>query len=122
VYLLDKPELVRRKVARATTDSDHGVAYDPERRPAVSNLLEILAACERADPAAVAERYSSYADLKEALTEAIVQTLAPIQRRYAELIADRGSLDEIRRQGARMARARAGRTVARAKRAIGLDG
>jgi tryptophanyl-tRNA synthetase len=120
IHLLEKPELVRRKVSRAMTDSVGVVTYDPTRKPGVSNLLEILAACERAEPEAVASRFTSYAQLKEALTEGIVETLAPIQRRYAELVADRSTLEEIRRQGARRVRDRARDTVDRAKHAIGL--
>jgi tryptophanyl-tRNA synthetase len=120
IYLLDRPDLVRRKVSRAVTDSGTAVRYEPRRAPAVANLLEILAACERTEPAVVSERYGSYAELEEALTEAIVQTLAPVQRRYAELVADRSMIDDIRQQGAQAARDRAGRTVSRAKRAIGL--
>jgi tryptophanyl-tRNA synthetase len=120
IHLLDKPELVRRKVSRAVTDAHAGVVYDPQRRPAVANLLEILAACQRDDPASVAARFDSYASLKEALAEAIVDTLAPVQRRYAQLSADRGYLDTVRRQGAARVRDHAARTVARAKHAIGL--
>jgi tryptophanyl-tRNA synthetase len=120
VYLLDKPEIVRRKLARAVTDGAGVLAYDPVRRPAVSNLLEILAACERAEPEAVARRYESYAQLKEALADALVATLAPIQRRYADLMADQSCLEGVRREGAEAARQRASRTVQRAKQAIGL--
>jgi tryptophanyl-tRNA synthetase len=121
IYLLDKPDLVRRKVMRAVTDGHGEVVYDRERRPAISNLVEILAACERADPAATAARFTSYVQLKEAVAEAIVDTLAPIQRRYAEFLNDRSYLDAVRRRGAERVRDRASRTVARAKRAIGLD-
>jgi len=120
IYLLDPPELVRRKVSRAVTDSDGAVVYNPARKPAVSNLVEVLAACERAEPAAVAARYDSYAQLKEALVDALVATLAPIQQAHAELVADGGYIDVIRRQGAQAARDRARATVARAKQAIGL--
>jgi len=120
IYLLDKPELVRRKVARAVTDGYGVVDYDPNRRPAVANLLEILAACHRDDPAITALRFSSYTHLKEALTEAIVETLAPVQRRHAEFVADSGYLAAIRRRGQERVRDRAARTVTRAKQAIGL--
>jgi tryptophanyl-tRNA synthetase len=120
IALLDKPDLVRRKVARAVTDGHGQVVYDPRHRPALANLLEILAACQRDDPAVAAERFATYAQLKEALAEAVVETLAPIQRRYAELVTDRGYLETVRRAGAERVRERAGRTVARAKRAIGL--
>jgi tryptophanyl-tRNA synthetase len=120
VYLLDKPALVRRKVARAVTDSDGMLAYDPRRQPAIANLLEILAACERSDPHVVAARYSSYGQLKEALADALIETLAPIQRGYARIVADRAALEQLRRQGAETARERANATLLRAKRAVGL--
>jgi tryptophanyl-tRNA synthetase len=120
IYLLDRPEMVRRKVFRAVTDTDGALVYDPRRKPAVANLLEILAACERDQPAAVAARFTSYAELKEALTAAIVDTLAPVQRRYAALVGDRRALQEIRQAGATQTRDRARSTVGRAKRAIGL--
>jgi len=120
IYLLDDPDTVRRKVMRAVTDAGGEVTYDPERKPGVSNLLEILAACERDEPDVVALRFDSYAQLKDALTQAIVDTLRPVQERYRGIVTERGLLDGIRRDGAERARDRAGRTVARAKAAIGL--
>jgi tryptophanyl-tRNA synthetase len=122
IYLLDKPDVVRRKVSRAVTDGGSEVTYDPYRKPGVSNLLEILAACERDQPDVAALRFTSYGELKEELTQSIVDTLTPIQRRYAELTADRGHLDRVRRNGAERARERAADTVRRAKEAIGLTG
>jgi tryptophanyl-tRNA synthetase len=120
IYLLDKPEAVRRKVARAVTDAGTEVTYDPYRKPGVSNLLEIIAACERDQPNVAALRFSSYAELKEAVVATIVDTLAPVHRHHAELVGERGYLDQVRRQGAERARERAAETVRRAKAAIGL--
>jgi tryptophanyl-tRNA synthetase len=120
IYLLDQPELVRRKVARAVTDGGGEVAYDPYRKPGVSNLLEILAACERGRPDVTALRFATYAELKEALTQTIVDVLRPIQDRYTELMADPRYLENVRRDGAERVRDRAAETVRRAKYAIGL--
>jgi len=120
IYLLDRPDVIRRKVARAVTDTGGEVRYDPHRKPGVSNLLEILAACDRDQPDAVALRFDTYAELKEALAQTIVETLHPIQQRYAELSAEKHYLDQVRADGAARARDRAARTVRRAKQAIGL--
>jgi tryptophanyl-tRNA synthetase len=120
IHLLDDADTVRRKVMRAVTDPGNEVAYDPERKPGLSNLLEILAACDRDEPDVVALRFDTYGQLKEALTETIVDMLRPIQERYAGIIAQRGLLEDIRRDGADRARDRAARTVERAKSAIGL--
>jgi tryptophanyl-tRNA synthetase len=122
IFLLDPPDVVRRKVTRAVTDTEHTIVYDPVRRPAVSNLVEILAACERADPTVTAARFSGYAELKEALADAIANTVAPVQHRYTELVADRPSLERLRREGAQRVRDRARQTVDRARRVIGLAG
>lgn len=121
IYLLDRPDLVRRKIARAVTDGGGDVAYDPHRKPGVSNLLEILAACERGRPDITALRLSTYAELKDALIATIVDTLRPLQDTYAELMAEPRYLDKVRRDGAERARDRASRTVRRAKYAIGLS-
>jgi tryptophanyl-tRNA synthetase len=120
IYLLDDPDVVRRKVSRAVTDSGAGVRYDPHRRPGASNLLEILAACERDQPDAVALRFSSYGELKDAVAEAVIETLSPLQERVRELESDRSYLNEVRRLGAGRVRDRAQQTLDRAKRAIGL--
>jgi tryptophanyl-tRNA synthetase len=120
IYLLDRPDVIRRKVARAVTDAGGEVRYDPYRKPGLSNLLEILAACERDQPDAVALRFETYAELKEALAQTIVETLQPIQQRYAELSLEKRHLAQVRADGAARARDRAARTVRRAKQAIGL--
>jgi tryptophanyl-tRNA synthetase len=120
IFLLDGPDVVRRKVNLAVTDTDSTVLYDPCRKPGVSNLLEILAACERDQPDIAALRFTTYAELKEAVTDTIVDTLRPIQHGYAQLMADRGYLADVRRDGAERARDRAATTLQRARAAIGL--
>lgn len=120
VYLLDPPDVVRRKVSRAVTDTGNEVVYDPYRKPGVSNLLEILAACERDQPDVTALRINTYAELKAAVAQAIVDTFGPMQERYRMLLKETDYLESVRRDGAAQARDRAARTVYRAKRAIGL--
>lgn len=120
IFLLDPPDVVARKVARAVTDPAPDVAYDPDRRPGAANLLEILAALRGGTPAELAVGLASYRELKEQVAEAVIETLRPLQARYAALTADRGHLAHVRRTGADRARERAAATVARAKEAIGI--
>jgi tryptophanyl-tRNA synthetase len=121
IYLADEPETIRRKVARAVTDAGSDVVYDPYRKPGVSNLLEILAACERDQPDIAALRFGSYAELKDAVAQSIVDILQPVRDAARDLRADPGYVDQVRREGAARARDRADDTVRRAKRAIGLQ-
>ncbi|MFB6774614.1 tryptophan--tRNA ligase [Streptomyces sp. NPDC056337] len=120
VYLLDEPDVVRKKVMRAVTDSGREVVYDREERPGLANLLEILAACTGDEPAELAEAYDSYGALKKDTAEAVVEELRPVQRRHQELCADPGYVEGVLREGAQKARGMARPTVDAAYRAIGL--
>jgi tryptophanyl-tRNA synthetase len=123
VFILDPPAVVRRKVARAVTDGEREVRYDPVAKPGVSNLLEILAACQAGfgqDPAELAAGFCSYGELKTAVADAVCETLRPIQQRQAELARDPGYLNRVLAEGAERARETAAATVHRAKRALGL--
>jgi tryptophanyl-tRNA synthetase len=120
VRLLDPPGVVRRKVARAITDSDRHVMFDLIKKPGVANLLTILAACTGTTPEDAAAGLDTYRDLKEAVAEAVVEVLTPLQRRYAEFSADPGAVEAMARDGAARARELAAPTLARAKQAMGL--
>ncbi|MEU5347927.1 MULTISPECIES: tryptophan--tRNA ligase [unclassified Streptomyces] len=120
VYLLDEPEVIRKKVMRAVTDSGRDVSYDREARPGVSNLLEILAACGSGNPEALAGVYESYGSLKKDTAEAVVELLRPVQQRHKELCADPAYVEGVLREGAAKAREMARPRVDAAYRAIGL--
>ncbi|MER5295344.1 tryptophan--tRNA ligase [Streptomyces pharetrae] len=120
VYLLDEPDVVRKKVMRAVTDSGRDVVYDREERPGVANLLEVLAACTGGNPEALSGVYESYGALKKDTAEAVVEVLRPVQQRHKELCADPGYVEGVLRDGADRARAMARPTVDAAYRAIGL--
>jgi tryptophanyl-tRNA synthetase len=120
IYLLDEPDTVVKKVRRAVTDSEAGVSYDPQERPGVANLLEILASCTGKEPAALAESYPGSGALKADTAQAVVELLRPLRSRHAELCADPGYVDGVLREGEAAARALARPTVDAAYRAIGL--
>ncbi|MBL1085573.1 tryptophan--tRNA ligase [Streptomyces actinomycinicus] len=120
VYLLDEPDVVRKKVLRAVTDSGRDVVYDREGRPGLTNLLEILAACTGGNPESLASVYDSYGSLKKDTAEAVVEVLRPVQARHRELCADPVYVEGVLRDGAEKARELARPRVDTAYRAIGL--
>ena len=120
LFLLDSPDVLRRKVMRAVTDAETEVRYDPVGKPGVANLLEILAACVADTPTTLAGLFDTYGELKAAVADSVVATVGAIQLRYAELARDPDYVRDVLREGAERARERAGRTVRRAKEAIGL--
>jgi tryptophanyl-tRNA synthetase len=117
VRLLDPPDVVRKKIARAVTDSDTGphAVRAAEAKPGVTNLLDILAACGGS-----AEGITTYGALKRAVTEAVVAELEPLQKRYAELAADPAYVSEVYTAGAARCREVTEPVLAAAQAAIGL--
>jgi tryptophanyl-tRNA synthetase len=120
IYLLDDPASIVKKFKRAVTDSDNEVEFDRERKPGVSNLLEILAAVTNESPASLATTYTQYGKLKQDTGEAVAEMLRPIQARYHELMSDPAELSKLLALGKERASKVAQATLARAHSAIGL--
>jgi tryptophanyl-tRNA synthetase len=118
--MLDSPDLLRRKVMRAVTDSDGEIRHDEIAKPGVTNLLEILGSCTGVPAAEAAQGYTSYGDLKRDTAEAVVALLEPVQRRYAALAADPQQVDRLLEAGREKAAAFAAPRLAQAMRAVGL--
>ncbi|NBS00204.1 MAG: tryptophan--tRNA ligase, partial [Actinobacteria bacterium] len=120
IYLLDDPAKIEKKFKRAVTDSETEVVFDRERKPGVSNLLEILAAATGTTPQKAAETYTRYGDLKAASAQAVIAMLEPIQARYFELLNDQGELMSLLHKGNARAKEVASKTLSRAQKAIGF--
>jgi tryptophanyl-tRNA synthetase len=120
VLLFDDPDVITRKVRRAVTDTDAEVRYDPDGKPGVSNLLDVLAALTGGDPHAIAARYDAYGPLKDDVAEALVAEVAPLRARRDELLADLPELTRLLEAGAARARSMAGPKYAEAAAKVGL--
>jgi tryptophanyl-tRNA synthetase len=120
VLMLDPPKDIERKIKRAVTDADGEVRFDVAEKPGVSNLLSILSGCTGDDPAKLAEGYTQYGPLKADTAAAVIEVLAHVQARYAELIADEPGLRSVLADGAAKASTSAAATMARARAAVGL--
>ncbi len=122
VLMLDSPEEITRKVKKAVTDTDNEVRYDPESKPGLSNVIELLAVATQRTTDDVANSYERYGDLKVDCAEALVELLRPIRTRRAELAADPGAVPALLARGAHKATEVASATYARAAQAVGLLG
>ncbi|MCU6713067.1 tryptophan--tRNA ligase [Paenibacillus sp. J5C_2022] len=121
ILLLDKPADIRKKFARAVTDSDMNVRYDWDAKPAVSNLLEIYSVFSEEPIPVIEKRYEGqgYGAFKKELAEVVIAKLEPIQQRYEEIVHSE-ELDRILKDGARRAAEVANKTLNDAKKAMGL--
>jgi tryptophanyl-tRNA synthetase len=121
INLLDDPKLIKKKIARATTDSLRSVKFD-EERPGITNLVTIYQLLTGKSQQEIEAEFEGkgYGDFKAALTDQVIATLEPIQRRYYELINDLPTLEAILKQGADNVRPMAEATLQRIKQVVGL--
>ncbi|ULL18402.1 tryptophan--tRNA ligase [Paenibacillus sp. H1-7] len=108
IAMLDAPDVIRKKISRAVTDSCREVKFDPQNKPEVSNLISIYAQCSNKSIADIEAQYEGqgYGPFKKELAEQVVALLEPIQQRYQD-IRKSGELHDILRQGAERASAEA---------------
>ncbi len=102
-----------RLIARAKTDSERSVSYEPARRPELANLLLLAGLCLDQPPEDIASAAdgNGAAGLKAIVTEAVNARFAAIRSRRAELAADRGYLRQVLLAGNEKARATAAGTL-----------
>jgi tryptophanyl-tRNA synthetase len=112
LLMLDPPDVIRKKVRSAVTDSGTEVRRGDDK-PGVTNLIDILTVVTGEAPDAVEARYDSggYGQFKSDVAEAVVELLAPIQARFAELRGDPGELRRLLAVGAEKARERSTPTL-----------
>ena len=122
VSILDAPETVMKKFARAVTDSDNSIVHDSANKPGVTNLLEIYAACTGQEIAAAEQAFAGkgYGEFKKAVGEAVIETLRPIQENFKRIMDDKAYIEKCYTEGARQAAYTAGKTLAKVQRKMGL--
>jgi len=121
LYVLDEPGAIRKKLGSAVTDSGREVRRG-EDKPGVTNLIEVLAVARETNPEAVEAEFAEagYGDFKTAVAEGVVELLAPVRERYAELRPDEAALEAVLAAGAEKARALAAPTVAEVRDLMGI--
>ncbi len=121
VYLLDSPDVIVRKLKRAVTDSEAEVRAGVDK-PGVTNLMAILSACTGESFAAIEARFAGggYGPFKQAVADAVITCLEPVQARYRDVRADTDGLQRVLRDGAKRASERADATLKRVHDVLGF--
>lgn len=122
ISLLDAPDVIRRKIKRAVTDSDGEIRFDVEQKPGVSNLLSIISALEGISVETVSAQLAGqgYGKLKERTAECVIGTLEPLQAKFNALMGDKTYLQSILVQNAEKANAMAQRTLRKVQKKVGF--
>jgi tryptophanyl-tRNA synthetase len=116
-------EETAKAIKGAKTDTDRQIAYDPQNRPEVANLLRLVAVCSGEAPEVVAERIGDGGGgkLKALLTEALNAHLAPLRVQRARYAADPGYVLEVLRKGVARAREEGNATLEQVRKAMNMD-
>lgn len=128
ILITDTPETILKKMMAALTDSTNSVSYDTEKRPGVSNLLQLLSHFDAAGRSAEAlgSEFGSQGlglgQFKKVVAETIAEHLAPVRSKYEQVLAEDGGkyLDHVEKQGAIKARESANATMALVREAVGF--
>ncbi len=120
IEILDTSDNIRKKLASAVTDSDNEIRFDKDKKPGISNLLNILSVCTETSVPELEKKYKgvSYGEFKKDVAEAVIVLLTPFQEKYASLTDD--YVIEVLRDGATLVAPKAAETLARVKETIGL--
>jgi tryptophanyl-tRNA synthetase len=121
VFVVEEPKTVTKKIKSAVTDSGTEVRRG-EGKEGIANLIQILAVARGTSEEEVEQEFdgSGYGDFKGAVAEAVVEFLAPVRERYAEIRPDEAALEATLGAGAVKARALAAPTLAEVRKAIGI--
>ncbi|MBQ4293046.1 MAG: tryptophan--tRNA ligase [Lachnospiraceae bacterium] len=122
VMLLDDRDTVLRKFKRAVTDSESAVRFDPEKKPGVSNLINIYSSVTGKTKEDVEAEFDGkgYGEFKAAVGEAVADELAPLQKKYEELMAEKSWLEERIKENDQKAAYCANKTLRKVKKKVGL--
>jgi tryptophanyl-tRNA synthetase len=121
ISLLDPAATIKKKIMRATTDSQPAVNWEAPGA-GVANLLSIYQAFTDTPDERLRAEFEGlrYGDLKKRVAEAVVAAIEPIQQRYHEITADPGYVAGVLREGAARVTPIADDTVRKTKRAMGI--
>ncbi|KAJ9081252.1 Tryptophan--tRNA ligase, mitochondrial [Entomophthora muscae] len=122
IGLLDSPELIKENIMNATTDDIPFVTYDPDKRPGITNLLQLLSLVLNSS---IKETSASYLEkpqsqLKADLAEALIAQLSPIRESYSKLRSEEAFLCKTLQEGADKARSVASDTIEEVYKHLGM--
>ena len=121
VYILDDRDTIIRKFKRAVTDSDTCVRF-AEGKDGINNLMTVYSCFTGKTLEEIEREFDGrgYGEFKLAVGEACADALAPVQQKFAELLADKAYLEELMRKGADEASYYARRTLGKVQKKLGF--
>ncbi|MEI7690636.1 MAG: tryptophan--tRNA ligase [bacterium] len=120
INLTDTSDVIRKKFARAVTDSGSEIKFDVANKPGISNLLNILSSITQKPISELEKEYSNknYGQFKTAVAETVIELLEPIQQKIKGL--DDQAVITILKEGSNKVGPIAQKTLSKVKKTVGL--
>lgn len=121
IYLLDNPDIAKKKIMSAVTDSDTRIIFDRETKPGISNLLEIYSSLTNISIKDLEKKYSNsnYGEFKKDLADIVKNFLIDIQSKYKNVLESK-MVEEVLEKGAQKARIIASKKLNKIYKKLGL--
>ena len=123
IGLFEEPEIIRKKIMKAVTDTGKIIKYDPTKKPGISNLLTIYSVFKgiSINEAEKEMKGKSYAEFKTATADVLINHLQPLREKRNELISREVYVREILKAGAKRAETIAESTILEVRKKMGLE-
>lgn len=105
IRLLDDPEIIRKKIMKATTDSESIVRFDEENKPGISNLINIYSALTNKSIDEIENEFkdANYGTFKKCVCDVVIEELSKIREKYFEYL-NSDIIDKILEEGRQKSR------------------
>lgn len=120
IFILDDNDTIRKKISKAVTDTDNKIIYDLEKKPGISNLIDIMSAITQQPISAIENEFkdSNYGSFKKILAKKVIEQLTPIQEKYNDL--SDAKVKKILHEHAEIAKKTAEKTLKDTQTALGF--
>lgn len=100
IRMLDNPNMIKKKIMSAVTDSDMKITFDMKNKPGISNLINIYSAITNKKIKDIEEEFkdSNYGEFKKSVADVVVTEITNIQKKYNEIMKS-NELDKILDKG-----------------------
>jgi len=122
LFLDDSFQIIKEKIKKAVTDSGKEIKYDPQQKPGLSNLILIFSGLTNKPVKIIEEKFKNknYNEFKKELTEVVIKTLIPFQKKKKEIIKNKAFIKKVIFQGNKKANEISSKKILQIKEKIGL--
>jgi tryptophanyl-tRNA synthetase len=122
LFLTDSPQEIKKKIQASVTDTGKEIRYNPDKKPGISNLINIYSLLRKIPREEVENLFSnkSYRDFKEAVSEEVIKALENFQQKRKELLDNPEAIDKVLEKGEKQATKIAKETMNKVRKNLGL--